>query len=80
MCHRLGDMLICESCSGTFHPQCLDPPLVEIPDEDWQCYVCAANEVQGVTDVASDQVRAEQPSNLLALKAGLLLMRARAER
>ena len=55
VCHRLGDMLICELCSGTFHPACLDPPVMEIPEEEWQCYVCSANEVQGVTDVASDQ-------------------------
>ena len=62
VCHRLGDMLICELCSGTFHPACLDPPVMEIPEDEWQCYVCTANEVQGVTDVASDQV-----NNILAV-------------
>ena len=55
VCHRLGDMLICESCSGTFHLACLDPPIHDVPEDDWKCYVCQANEVSGVTDVCSEQ-------------------------
>lgn len=45
VCHRLGDMLVCEQCSGVFHLACLDPQLQDVPDEDWQCYVCQADEV-----------------------------------
>jgi nucleosome-remodeling factor subunit BPTF len=50
VCHRLGDMLECQNCSGVFHPACLDPPLLDNPDDDWLCYVCQADEV---SDVAS---------------------------
>lgn len=54
VCHRLGDMLICENCSGVYHLACLDPPLDDVPEEDWQCYVCQANQVQGVSDCVGD--------------------------
>ena len=55
VCHRLGDMLLCEMCSGPYHLACLDPPLHTVPEDDWQCYVCQANQVKGVTDIKSDQ-------------------------
>lgn len=45
VCHRLGEMLVCDSCPGVYHLGCLDPPLDDVPDEDWRCYVCRANEV-----------------------------------
>lgn len=50
ICHRLGEMLVCDSCFGVFHLTCLDPPLEQIPEDEWRCYVCTANETEGVTD------------------------------
>merc|ERR1712038_793863 len=55
ICHRLGDMIVCELCSGIHHFTCLDPPLDDVPEDDWQCYVCQANQVTGVTDIVSDK-------------------------
>ena len=55
ICHRLGDMVVCEQCSGIYHLTCLDPPLDDVPEDDWHCYVCQANEVSGVTDTLSDK-------------------------
>ena len=57
ICHRLGDMIVCELCSGIYHFTCLDPPLDDVPEDDWQCYVCQANQVTGVTDIVSDKER-----------------------
>ena len=57
VCHRLGDMIVCEQCSGIYHFTCLDPPLDDVPEEDWQCYVCQANQVAGVTDNVSEKER-----------------------
>ena len=33
-------MILCDRCDNAFHPQCLNPPLQEIPDEDWVCDIC----------------------------------------
>ena len=57
ICHRLGDMIVCEQCSGIYHFTCLDPPLDDVPEDDWQCYVCQANQVSGVTDIVSEKER-----------------------
>ncbi|KZV44158.1 BRCT domain-containing protein [Dorcoceras hygrometricum] len=43
---RGEEMLICSNETGTFgcgvgvHIDCLDPPLVEVPEEDWFCPLC----------------------------------------
>ena len=49
-CHRCGsdegDLLMCDSCPLSFHNACLITPLVSIQeDQDWQCPVCLANEL-----------------------------------
>jgi len=35
VCHRLGDMVVCEHCNGPFHGTCLVPPLYDVPEEEW---------------------------------------------
>ena len=30
VCHKMGDMVICEHCNGPFHGTCLDPPMYEV--------------------------------------------------
>lgn len=52
-CHKLGDLLCCESCPAVFHLECLDPPLSEVPQGEWNCPVCKLNSVPGVTDCTS---------------------------
>eukprot|EP00744_Colponema_vietnamica_P021892 GILI01031363.1.p1 GENE.GILI01031363.1~~GILI01031363.1.p1 ORF type:complete len:312 (+),score=51.99 GILI01031363.1:137-937(+) len=34
------DMILCEACDRCFHPQCLNPPLKEVPSESWYCSDC----------------------------------------
>ena len=41
-------------CNGSYHPGCLDPPLDEVPEYDWQCYVCQAHQVEGVIDCVDE--------------------------
>ncbi|XP_033120164.1 nucleosome-remodeling factor subunit BPTF-like [Anneissia japonica] len=53
-CHRLGDLICCETCSAVYHLQCVDPNMTEVPDEDWLCEVCLAHKVPGVYDCLSD--------------------------
>lgn len=55
ICHRLGDLLCCETCPAVFHLECVDPPLVDVPTEDWQCSICKAHQISGVYDCISVQ-------------------------
>lgn len=50
VCHRLGDLLCCETCSAVYHLECVKPPLQEVPEDEWQCEVCVAHKVSGVAD------------------------------
>ncbi|XP_063972664.1 nucleosome-remodeling factor subunit NURF301 isoform X2 [Diachasmimorpha longicaudata] len=54
VCHRLGDLLCCETCPAVFHLECVEPPLVDVPTEDWQCSICKAHKVSGVVDCVPD--------------------------
>ncbi|CAG9835453.1 unnamed protein product [Diabrotica balteata] len=47
-CRRGDDeecMLLCDGCDDSYHTYCLIPPLVEIPEGDWRCPKCVAEEV-----------------------------------
>ncbi|KAL0842047.1 hypothetical protein ABMA28_014249 [Loxostege sticticalis] len=54
VCHRLGDLLCCETCPAVYHLECVDPPLVNVPSEDWQCALCKQHKTIGVTDCLPD--------------------------
>ena len=54
---RLGDLLCCETCSAVYHLACVDPPMEQVPEEDWLCSVCRAHQVKGVTDCISEAER-----------------------
>ena len=54
VCHRLGDLLCCETCPAVFHLECVEPPLVDVPPEDWQCSTCKAHKISGIVDCIPD--------------------------
>ncbi|KAF7238247.1 Nucleosome-remodeling factor subunit BPTF [Varanus komodoensis] len=54
VCHKLGDLLCCETCSAVYHLECVKPPLEEVPEDEWQCEVCVAHKVPGVTDCIAE--------------------------
>ncbi|XP_062853895.1 nucleosome-remodeling factor subunit BPTF-like isoform X2 [Trichomycterus rosablanca] len=54
VCHHLGDLLCCETCSAVYHLECVKPPLLEVPEEEWQCEVCVAHRVPGVGDSVTE--------------------------
>ncbi|XP_029635778.1 nucleosome-remodeling factor subunit BPTF isoform X3 [Octopus sinensis] len=57
-CHkRLGDLLCCETCPAVYHLSCVDPPLQEVPEDDWLCSVCKSHQVKGLTDCLSESER-----------------------
>lgn len=45
VCHKVGDLLCCETCPAVFHLECVDPPLTDVPQEDWQCNLCKIHKV-----------------------------------
>lgn len=55
ICHRLGDLLCCETCPAVYHLECVEPPLTDVPTEDWQCTMCQDHKVSGVNDCMSQQ-------------------------
>ncbi|XP_077291234.1 uncharacterized protein LOC143914771 [Arctopsyche grandis] len=43
-------MLLCDACDLGFHMECLEPPLYQIPPDDWYCPGCSVahyNEING---------------------------------
>jgi nucleosome-remodeling factor subunit BPTF len=41
--------------------ECIEPPMPALPDKDWQCALCKANQITGVSDCSS----ALEKSNIL---------------
>lgn len=41
-CDREERLLLCDGCDLGYHLECLDPPLVQVPVEEWFCPVCAS--------------------------------------
>ncbi|XP_061568415.1 nucleosome-remodeling factor subunit BPTF isoform X2 [Cololabis saira] len=54
VCHRLGELLCCETCSAVYHLECVKPPLEAVPEGEWQCEICVAHKVPGVTDCVTE--------------------------
>ncbi|VVC31946.1 Hypothetical protein CINCED_3A007015 [Cinara cedri] len=54
VCHKVGDLLCCETCPAVFHLECADPPLHDVPTEDWQCTLCKEHKVIGIYDCLPD--------------------------
>jgi len=51
VCQEGGPLLCCDSCPASFHLRCLDPPLFQVPDGDWNCKKCTF-----INGEAGDQV------------------------
>ncbi|XVE94276.1 hypothetical protein REPUB_Repub01dG0267500 [Reevesia pubescens] len=60
ICDLGGNLLCCDSCPGTYHLQCLDPPLKRIPMGKWQCPKCCkkTNPLKSITHLDSISKRA----------------------
>ncbi|CUM64139.1 uncharacterized protein PRCAT00001731001 [Priceomyces carsonii] len=41
-CGEPGVFICCDSCPKSFHFTCCDPPLEEVPEENWHCHECVA--------------------------------------
>jgi len=47
ICKEDGELLCCDSCPSSYHLRCVDPPLDEVPDDEWTCPRCACEPMIG---------------------------------
>lgn len=61
---REDRLLLCDGCDAGYHMECLEPPLQEVPVDEWFCPECAAS---GAASAAADAgpVSEEEVSLLL---------------
>lgn len=50
-CHKLGDLLCCDNCPSVFHLYCVDPPMSQIPNNEWICHICKAMNIEEIETV-----------------------------
>nr|XP_035119792.2 PHD and RING finger domain-containing protein 1 isoform X2 [Callithrix jacchus] len=60
---REDRLLLCDGCDAGYHMECLDPPLQEVPVDEWFCPECAT---PGILAADAGPVSEEEVSLLLA--------------
>ncbi|XP_051476481.1 PHD and RING finger domain-containing protein 1 [Apus apus] len=56
---REDRLLLCDGCDAGYHMECLNPPLSEVPVDEWFCPACAPTGVSTAAD--TDHVSEEAP-------------------
>ena len=49
ICDEGGNLLICDTCEAGYHMNCLSPPLMTIPEGNWDCDSCLNEKLLEVT-------------------------------
>ncbi|NXX49363.1 PHRF1 protein, partial [Tricholaema leucomelas] len=61
---REDRLLLCDGCDAGYHMECLNPPLSEVPVDEWFCPACAP--MGGSASADADQVSEEEVAALVA--------------
>ncbi|NWW51410.1 PHRF1 protein, partial [Pedionomus torquatus] len=61
---REDRLLLCDGCDAGYHMECLNPPLSEVPVDEWFCPACAPMGVSTAAD--TDHVSEEEVAALVA--------------
>ncbi|NWS74445.1 PHRF1 protein, partial [Crotophaga sulcirostris] len=61
---REDRLLLCDGCDAGYHMECLNPPLSEVPVDEWFCPACAPMGVSLAAD--TDHVSEEEVAALVA--------------
>ncbi|XP_061855266.1 PHD and RING finger domain-containing protein 1 isoform X2 [Colius striatus] len=61
---REDRLLLCDGCDAGYHMECLNPPLSEVPVDEWFCPACAPMGVSATAD--TDHVSEEEVTALMA--------------
>nr|XP_020639787.1 PHD and RING finger domain-containing protein 1 isoform X1 [Pogona vitticeps] len=62
---REDRLLLCDGCDAGYHMECLNPPLREVPVDEWFCPPCAPANA-GPADAETDHVSEEEVASLIA--------------
>ena len=63
MCDDGGDLLMCDTCDRAYHPECLDPPLSDIPKGEWNCPLCVKKDRRRLSSLSSASSISAKPAN-----------------
>ncbi|XP_069910169.1 PHD and RING finger domain-containing protein 1 isoform X1 [Oryctolagus cuniculus] len=63
---REDRLLLCDGCDAGYHMECLEPPLQEVPVDEWFCPECAAPGAAAAPAADAGIVSEEEVSLLLA--------------
>ncbi|NXI15631.1 PHRF1 protein, partial [Irena cyanogastra] len=66
---REDRLLLCDGCDAGYHMECLNPPLSEVPVDEWFCPACApmgANSAAACSVQDADHVSEEEVAALMA--------------
>ncbi|XP_068800805.1 PHD and RING finger domain-containing protein 1 [Struthio camelus] len=61
---REDRLLLCDGCDAGYHMECLNPPLSEVPVDEWFCPACAPMGISAAAD--TDHVSEEEVAALVA--------------
>ncbi|NXC20314.1 PHRF1 protein, partial [Corythaeola cristata] len=61
---REDRLLLCDGCDAGYHMECLNPPLSEVPVDEWFCPACAPMGASAAAD--TDHVSEEEVAALVA--------------
>ncbi|NWI90723.1 PHRF1 protein, partial [Pitta sordida] len=61
---REDRLLLCDGCDAGYHMECLNPPLSEVPVDEWFCPACAPMGASAAAD--ADHVSEEEVAALVA--------------
>ncbi|CAH1647903.1 unnamed protein product [Spodoptera littoralis] len=56
-------IVLCDECNHGYHMTCLDPPLTELPEEDWYCPSCKRDPNDVIAPGAAKQTKKTTKSN-----------------
>ncbi|KAM6074444.1 PHD and RING finger domain-containing protein 1 isoform 2-T4 [Chlamydotis macqueenii] len=52
---REDRLLLCDGCDAGYHMECLNPPLSEVPVDEWFCPACAPMDMSATADHVSEE-------------------------
>ncbi|NXI71414.1 PHRF1 protein, partial [Anseranas semipalmata] len=61
---REDRLLLCDGCDAGYHMECLNPPLSEVPVDEWFCPACVPMGISAAAD--TDHVSEEEVAALMA--------------
>ncbi|XP_060119020.1 PHD and RING finger domain-containing protein 1 isoform X4 [Heteronotia binoei] len=62
---REDRLLLCDGCDAGYHMECLNPPLSEVPVDEWFCPPCAPANMTSA-DTETDHVSEDEVASLVA--------------